>query len=83
MKQTSPVNFRVAKPHNYQVLKNPIHVYRLKPYIWRQLIPPKPDDIEKCLRVENNSDRQADRQTNDEAQDKGIGAKSLIWWRGQ
>jgi ribosomal protein L21E len=52
IEQTSPVNFKLAKAHNNQVLKNAVHVNRLKPYISRQLKPPTPEELEEALREE-------------------------------
>jgi ribosomal protein L21E len=52
IEQTSPVNFRLAKAHNNQVLKNAVHVNRLKKYISRQLKPPTPEELEEALQDE-------------------------------
>jgi hypothetical protein len=46
------VNFKLAKAHNNQVLKNAVHVNRLKKYISRQLKPPTPEELEEALQDE-------------------------------
>jgi ribosomal protein L21E len=52
IEQTSPVNFKLAKAHNNEVLKNPVHVNRLKKYVLRQLKPPTPEELEEALQDE-------------------------------
>jgi hypothetical protein len=39
----------VAQAHNNQVLKSPIHVNRLKPFISRAIKPPTPDELSELL----------------------------------
>jgi hypothetical protein len=53
IEKVGPVTFRVAQAHNNQVLKNPIHVNRLKPFISRTIKPPTPDELSELLMSKN------------------------------
>jgi hypothetical protein len=49
VEQITPVTFKVAQAHNNQVLKNPIHMNRFKPFISRLIKPPTPDELTELL----------------------------------
>jgi hypothetical protein len=49
VEKITPVTFRVAQAHNNQVLKNPIHMNRFKPFISRLIKPPTPDELTELL----------------------------------
>ena len=43
VEKTSATNFKVAQAHNSKILKNEIHVNRMKPFYHRAVLPPKPE----------------------------------------
>jgi hypothetical protein len=49
VEKITPVTFKVAQAHNNQVLKNPIHMNRFKPFISRNIKPPTPDELTELL----------------------------------
>jgi hypothetical protein len=49
VERITPVTFKVAQAHNNQVLKNPIHMNRFKPFISRSIKPPTPDELTELL----------------------------------
>jgi hypothetical protein len=53
VKKITPVTFKVAQAHNNQVLRNPIHMNRFKPFISRNIKPPTPDELTELLMSEN------------------------------
>jgi hypothetical protein len=50
VEQLSPVNFKIAQAHSSLVLKSPVHVNILKPYIHRSIKPPPPEDLDLVLK---------------------------------
>jgi transposase InsO family protein len=56
IEQTSPVNFKIAKAHNNQVLKYPVHVNRLKKYYTRHILPPDPSELVDVAEVITTDD---------------------------
>ena len=45
MDKISPTDFKVAQAHDHKMLKNPIHVNRMKRFHHRSVTPPKPEDL--------------------------------------
>lgn len=56
IEKTSDTNFKVAQAHNSNILKNEIHVNRMKPFYHRAVLPPKPEDTSKQDCVEDVHD---------------------------
>ena len=56
VEKTSDTNFKVAQAHNSNILKNEIHVNRMKPFYHRAVLPPKPEQVTKQESVEDIRD---------------------------
>ena len=56
VEKTSDTNFKVSQAHNSKILKNEIHINRMKPFYHRAVLPPKPETITEQENIDDVQD---------------------------